>query len=79
MTSADDDPFYSPILTPSPARVATPGELLFEFIRASDRAPMFLRATISGYGMTGSPSWRCYAAINCPLLNHEDFRNLPSC
>jgi hypothetical protein len=37
---ADDDPFYSPNLTPAPARVARPVELLFEFLRASDRAPM---------------------------------------
>ena len=37
---SDDDPFYSPNLTPAPARVARPGELLFEFVRASDRAPM---------------------------------------
>jgi hypothetical protein len=35
-----DDPFYSPTLKPSPPRVARPGELLFEFVRASDRAPM---------------------------------------
>jgi hypothetical protein len=37
---SDDDPFYSPTLKPSPPRVARPGELLFEFVRASDRAPM---------------------------------------
>jgi hypothetical protein len=37
---ADDNPFYSPTLKPQPARVARPGELLFEFVRASDRAPM---------------------------------------
>jgi hypothetical protein len=35
-----DEPFYSPNAKPVPARVAKPGELLFEFIRASDRAPM---------------------------------------
>jgi hypothetical protein len=35
-----DDPFYSPNAKPAPARVAKPGELLFEFVRASDRAPM---------------------------------------
>jgi hypothetical protein len=35
-----DEPFYSPTYKPAPARVAKPGELLFEFIRASDRAPM---------------------------------------
>jgi hypothetical protein len=35
-----DEPFYSPNLTPTPARVAKPGQLLFEFVRASDRAPM---------------------------------------
>jgi hypothetical protein len=38
--SDDDDPFYSPTLKPQPARVARPGETLFEFVRASDRAPM---------------------------------------
>jgi hypothetical protein len=35
-----DEPFYSPKYTPPPPRVAKPGELLFEFVRASDRAPM---------------------------------------
>jgi hypothetical protein len=35
-----DEPFYRPSQKPAPARVAKPGELLFEFIRASDRAPM---------------------------------------
>jgi hypothetical protein len=35
-----DEPFYSPNAKPAPARVAKPGELLFEFVRASDRAPM---------------------------------------
>jgi hypothetical protein len=33
-----DEPFYSPKATPAPARVAKPGELLFEFVRASDHA-----------------------------------------
>lgn len=31
-----DEPFYSPTCKPAPARV----ELLFEFVRASDQAPM---------------------------------------
>jgi hypothetical protein len=35
-----DEPFYSPKATPAPPRVATPGFLLFEFVRASDRAPL---------------------------------------
>ena len=35
-----DEPFYSPTYMPTPARIEKPGELLFEFIRASDRAPM---------------------------------------
>jgi hypothetical protein len=35
-----DEPFYSPNYKPPPPRVAKPGELLFEFVRASDRAPM---------------------------------------
>ena len=35
-----DEPFYSPHVNPAPARVAKPVELLFEFVRASDRAPM---------------------------------------
>jgi hypothetical protein len=33
-----DEPFYSPTAKPAPPRVAKPGELLFEFVRASDRA-----------------------------------------
>jgi hypothetical protein len=35
-----DEPFYSPKAKPPPPRVAKPGELLFEFVRASDRALM---------------------------------------
>ena len=35
-----DDPFYKPSRTPNPRRQPNPGELLFEFVRASDRAPM---------------------------------------
>jgi len=34
-----DEPFYSPNYKPPPG-VAKAGELLFEFVRASDRAPM---------------------------------------
>ena len=45
---SDDDPFYSPKLRPSPARVARPGELLFEFVRASDRAPMTCELRFNG-------------------------------
>lgn len=37
---SDDCPFYAPNLPPVPARKPRPGELLFEFLRASDRAPM---------------------------------------
>src|SRR5258705_13904299 len=33
---------------PPPARVARPGELLFEFIRASDRAPMACELRFNG-------------------------------
>jgi hypothetical protein len=35
-----DEAFYSPTAKPAPARIAKPGELLFEFVRASDRARM---------------------------------------
>lgn len=35
-----DEPFYSPTYKPAPARVAKRGELLFEFLRGSDRAPL---------------------------------------
>jgi hypothetical protein len=37
---SDDDPFYRPNLRALPARVGVPGELLFEFVRELDRAPM---------------------------------------
>jgi hypothetical protein len=40
VSAMSDEPFYSPHQPPAPPRVAKPGELLFEFIRASDRAPM---------------------------------------
>ena len=35
-----DEPFYSPKAKPDPPRQPKPGELLFEFVRASDGAPM---------------------------------------
>jgi hypothetical protein len=35
-----DQPFYTPNRLPAPPRVRKPGELLFEFVRASDRATM---------------------------------------
>ena len=36
-----DDSFYAPNYKPPPLRTQrTPGELLFEFVRASDRTPM---------------------------------------
>jgi hypothetical protein len=34
---SNDEPFYSPNAKPAPARVAKPGELLFEFLRGHDR------------------------------------------
>jgi hypothetical protein len=35
-----DEPFYAPNRKPAPAPQRKSGELLFEFVRASDRAPM---------------------------------------
>lgn len=35
-----DEPFYAPFRTPPPPRQPKPGELLFDFLRASDGAPM---------------------------------------
>jgi hypothetical protein len=40
MAPDDREPFYSPDAKQAPPRVAKPGELLFEFVRAADRAPM---------------------------------------
>jgi hypothetical protein len=37
---SDEKPFYAPDRGPQPPRQPKPGEKLFEFIRASDRAPM---------------------------------------
>jgi hypothetical protein len=37
---ADDDPFYLPNRQPPPPRVTRPGELLSEFVRASDGVAM---------------------------------------
>src|SRR3981081_3954961 len=34
---ADDLPFYSPNRPPAPPRQPKPGELMFEFVRVSDR------------------------------------------
>jgi hypothetical protein len=39
MRAMADDAFYSPKYQP-PERVPKPGELLFEFVRALDHAPM---------------------------------------
>jgi hypothetical protein len=36
----DDSSFWSPKHPPPPPRQPTPGEPLFAFVRASDRAPM---------------------------------------
>jgi hypothetical protein len=33
-----DDPFYAPSQKPAPPRMPQPGEVLFEFVRESDRA-----------------------------------------
>jgi len=50
MLGMSDDPFYSPTLKPLPARVARPGERLFEFLRGggSDRAPMTCELRFNG-------------------------------
>src|SRR3977135_2495081 len=45
---SNDEPFYSPNYKPAPARVAKPGELLFEFVRGSDRAPMSCELRFNG-------------------------------
>ena len=43
-----DEPFYSPNRKPPPPRQPQPGERLFEFIRASDRAPMSVELRFHG-------------------------------
>jgi hypothetical protein len=45
---SSDNPFYSPTYKPPPARVAKPGEFLFEFLRASDHAPMSCELRFNG-------------------------------
>jgi hypothetical protein len=47
-----DELFYTPNLPPAPPPVRRPGERLFEFIRASDLAPMSceLRFHSESYG-----------------------------
>jgi hypothetical protein len=45
---ADDQPFYAPNRPPLPPRVARPGELLFSFVRARDRAPMTCELRFNG-------------------------------
>jgi hypothetical protein len=49
----DDDPFYGPNAKAAPPRIARPAELLFEFLRASDRAPMACELRFDGesYGL----------------------------
>ena len=44
----NDEPFYSPNAKQAPPRVAKPGEMLFEFVRASDRAPMSVELRFHG-------------------------------
>jgi hypothetical protein len=43
-----EDPFYSPNAKSPPPRVAQPGELLFEFVRASDGAQMSCELRFNG-------------------------------
>ena len=62
VSMSDADPFYSPNLKPQPARVARPGERLFEFLRASDRAPMSCELRFHGE----SYGWECCCLY--PLL-----------
>ena len=45
---AHDEPFYSPNLKPAPARVAKPGELLFEFY--IERTHRFYRVELRDHG-----------------------------
>jgi hypothetical protein len=40
ISPVSDEPFYAPNRKPAPASQRKPGELLFEFVRGSDRAPM---------------------------------------
>jgi hypothetical protein len=44
----NDEPFYSPNHKPAPQAKRKPGELLFEFVRASDRAPMTCELRFNG-------------------------------
>jgi len=43
-----DEPFYARNQQPQPPRQRKPGELLFEFVRASDRAPMSCELRFNG-------------------------------
>lgn len=51
-----DEPFYAPNRKPALAREAKPGELLFEFVRASDKTRMFCELRNHGEGLrVGGP------------------------
>jgi hypothetical protein len=45
---SDDDAFYAPNAKLPPPRAARPGDVLFEFVRASDRAPMTCELRFNG-------------------------------
>jgi hypothetical protein len=54
-----DDPFYSPTYKPLPARMAKPGELLFEF--HLERTHRFYRVELREHGSVYGP--RCNFSI----------------
>jgi hypothetical protein len=58
-----DEPFYSPAYKPPP-RIAKAGELLFEFVRASDRAPMSCELRFHGE----SYGWEAQFLVRGELL-----------
>src|SRR5207247_2035706 len=64
-------PFTRPAARPAPPRQAQPGQVLFEFVRASDRAPMSCELRFHGDVRVGGPIPRARRALRESRRTHD--------